>query len=280
MMRTFKTLKPKSELTRQYVSYYYLDLATAPAYHNEYICYPHYNNTISLYQSHVFNDMEAQRIVSHHADQPPLQIFTPIREKILKVVQDGPVYKIGIVFEPFGINQFINDGFDVGSLKVSPDFNFFSNEHLHQLFAESNEELLVNLLDEQLEKKYQKVENPYIEKALMIFHHSEDDYSIDELAERKLGISRKHFNRLFKAYIGTNPQKYRNIARFRQLMQHKLKLSNAANYSSLSHQAHYTDQSHFIKACKQLTQLTPSQFFKEGKLIGTVDTFWNFIDHS
>jgi len=56
----------------------------------------------------------------------------------------------------------------------------------------------------------------------------------------------------------------------------KLNLQDDKNFSSLSHEANYTDQSHFIKACKQLTGLTPSQFFKDGKIIGSEDIFWSF----
>ncbi len=224
-MKVFETFQPKDEQLRKYVSYYYIDIAEVCDYQNEYVCYPHYNNTISFYKSHTVSFLDGHSEINFEHDAAPLQIFTPLRETILKVTQRGPVHKIGIVFETFGINQF---------------------------------------------------ENAYIEKAIELFHSPTNDLNIDELAELKLGISRKQLNRIFKKFVGTTAQKYRSIVRFRQLMNYRLANDVHPSLTALSHQAHYTDQSHFIKACKQLTGLTPSQFFKEGRIVGSEDTFWRF----
>lgn len=275
-MRKFETLKPKSKLLQKYISYYYLDIADDLAYSTEYICYPHYNNTISLYKNHnvIFKDKHS--IITYQNQASPLQIYTPIRETILKVTQTGAVHKIGIVFNPFGINQFLQNELNMSQRISSPLFNFFSNEFIISLFNEDSFANIIELLDDQLLKKINPVSNQYIEKALQVFNTNYNEFSIDELAELKLGISRKHLTRLFKKYIGTTPQKYRSIVRFRKLMSYKLNQIDEANFTSLSNEVNYADQSHFIKACKQLTGLTPKQFFKEGKIIGSEDTFWNF----
>lgn len=275
-MRIFETLKPADSLLRKYISYYYLDIADDENYRNEYICYPHYNNTISIYKSHQVSFGIDHSHLTFKDGLLPLQIFTPLRETILKVTQIGPVHKIGIVFKPFGINQFLNSDLIINERASSPHFYFFNDQFCKQLFDIENLEDLKLALDKELLSRLLPITNSYITKALELFHTSADEISIDELAEHKLGISRKHLNRLFKKYIGTSAQKYRSIVRFRQLMNHKLKLQQQDNLGTLSHQVHYTDQSHFIKACKQLTGLTPSQFFKDGKIVGTEDTFWNF----
>jgi AraC-like DNA-binding protein len=275
-MRIFETFKPSELLLQKYISYYYVDVADDEYYHNEYICYPHYNNTISLYKNHEVKFGNNHSQVFYNSASSPLQIFTPLRETILKVSQVGPVHKIGIVFEPFGINQVLNSDLAISERVTSPDFSFFDVEFINMLFDIENLEDLKLALDKQILSMFLPVTNEYIIRTLQLFHNSADEISIDELAEHKLGISRKHLNRLFKKHIGTSVQKYRSIVRFRQLMSHKLNLQPQANLGILSHQAHYTDQSHFIKACKQLTGLTPSQFFKDGKIVGTEDTFWNF----
>lgn len=275
-MRVFETLKPTHQLLRKYVSYYYLDIADDDNYFNEYICYPHYNNTISIYQSHAASLQNNHSIINFEKEALPLQIFTPLREDILKVTQRGPVYKIGIVFEPFGVNQFLPKGTSIHQISCTPTFKFLDNDFVLSLFDEDGFENMVSLLEKQLLQLLRPVENHYLTNAIQILNLTETEMSIDELAEVKLGISRKHLNRLFKQYLGVSIQKYRSIVRFRQLMNYKLHQSGRHNLTTLSHQAHYTDQSHFIKACKQLTGLTPSQFFKEGKVIGSEDTFWNF----
>jgi len=276
-MRIFETLKPKNNIIQKYVSYYYLDIADDLNYFNQYTCYPHFNNTISLYKNHVVDFLKEHSVISFKKDADPVQIFTPLREKILKVTQNGPVHKIGIVFNPLGINQFLREDINISKIISSPSLSFFDNDFILQLFGENNLDKITSLLDNRLLDNFVNFDNAYLLKAISLLHSIDHEFNIDELAESKLGISRKHLNRLFKKYIGTNPQKYRTIVRFRQLMDYKLKPIHQSNYTSLSHQVHYTDQSHFIKACKQLTNLTPSQFFKEGKIVGSEDTFWNFM---
>ncbi|WP_343532988.1 helix-turn-helix domain-containing protein [Pedobacter sp.] len=275
-MRIFETIKPGHPFLQQYISYYYLDIADDEDYCNEYICYPHYNNTISLYKSHTTSLQNNHSIVSFEKDAAPLQIFTPLRENILKVTQRGPVFKVGIVFEPFGINQFLRKKIPLNERACSPAFHFFDEGFVRNLFNGYQFTAMANLLDVQLLKLFTPMENPYLTKAIEIFSSTTDEVGIDELAEVKLGISRKHLNRLFKRYIGVTAQKYRSIVRFRQLINCKLHQNEPQNLTALSHQVHYTDQSHFIKACKQLTGLTPSQFFKDGEMIGSEDTFWSF----
>ncbi len=275
-MRIFETIKPGDQLLQKHISYYYLDRADEQGYFNEYICYPHYNNTISLYQSHTAYLQNNHSVVSFDKDAPPLQIFTPLRENTLKVTQKGPVYKIGIVFEPLGIHQFLREEIAINERVCSPTFHFFEDAFVRLLFQSGQLKEIASLLDKQLLQLFRPKENAYLSKAIQMLNAVDHEVSIDELAEVKLGISRKHLNRLFKQYIGVSAQKYRSIVRFRQLMNHKLHQNERQNLTMLSHQVHYTDQSHFIKACKQLTGLTPSQLFKTGEVVGSEDTFWNF----
>jgi AraC-like DNA-binding protein len=274
-MRMFETFRPVNDLIKKHVSYYYLDIAEDAGYSNEYICYPHYNHTISLYKSHQA-EFEAQHVtVSYQKGGLPLQVFTPLREDLLKITQQGPVYKVGIVFEPLGIHQFFGKSAVASGRNV---VEFLNTAALAPLFDQLNPVVITEFLDHHLEMKYVREENLYLEKAISLIHSRFDDISIEVLAEDKLGISRKQLNRLFHQYLGTSAQKYRSIVRFRQLMSYKLNQKQGQSLSSLSHRTHYTDQSHFIKSCKQLTGLSPKQFFNEGKIIGTEDTFWNFSD--
>src|SRR6478609_1584199 len=275
-MRIFETIKPKSKLLEKHISYYYIDIADAEDYFNEYICYPHFNNSLSLYKCHTIDSVIGNSIINFEKDGSPLQIFTPLRENPLKVTQYGPVHKIGIVFKPFGINQFLANEIEMNKIVASPSFVFFENKFVLYLFSQNSLINIVNAIEEQLFKMLTPIENFYIEKALELFQTAEDESNIDKLADIGLGISRRHLHRLFIKHIGTTPQKYRAIVRFRKLMNYQLNDEQQYNFTSLSHLAHYTDQPHFIKACKQLTGLTPSDFFKNGKIIGSEDIFWSF----
>jgi len=277
-MRIFETIKPQNKLLEKFISYYYIDVADAPDYFNEYICYPHFNNSISFYKSHTIKSLSGNSVINFEKSGCPLQIFTPIRQGLLKVTQYGPVHKIAIVFKPFGINQFLAKKIEMNSMVSSPGFIFFDAKVVLNLFCENSINNIVSAIEEQLFKLFNPNENFHIEKALEIFHSEEDELHIDKLAETKLGISRKHLHRLFSQNLGITPQKYRAIVRFRKLMSYQLNDETQHNLTSLSHQANYTDQSHFIKACKQLTGLTPSNFFKNGQIVGSEDIFWSFTN--
>lgn len=272
-MRIFKTFHSKHALLQKYISYYYIDIADDAGYVNEYICYPHFNCTISLYKSHVCDFRAGHNVITYGVQAAPLQIFTPLREEILKVSQYGPVHKVAIVFNPLGIQQFFKQ---LPVTKIPALTTLFTVEEMMPLWDTMEEDRIVQFLDASLLKRFEALELPYMEKAIAIFHADTGDCSVEYLAEHQLGISRKQLNRQFQKYMGTSAQKYRSIVRFRQLMEHKLNPKVPQNLTALSHQLHYTDQSHFIKSCRQLTGLSPGQFFREGKLIGSADTFWNF----
>lgn len=274
-MRVFKTFKSSSSLLEKYISYYYVDIADCENYHSEYICYPHYNNTISLYKNHEGIFHSGRAFINFKSSAAPLQIFTPLRESTLKVTQKGPIHKIGIVFKSFGINQFLDNSIPINEVISSPAFYFFENDFILSLFENDDLGQIASALDEALVKRLSPIQNIYIEKTILFFEAHGSEFTIDELAV-ELGISRKHLNRVFKKYIGTSVQKYRSIFKFRQLMSHKFNSHYNDNLTTLAHRCDYTDQSHFIKHCKLLTGLTPLRFFRECKILGTEGTFWKF----
>lgn len=121
MTEIFETFKPKNSIIEKYVDYYYLD-AKPNNVNNEFQCFPHFNNTISLYTSHI--RLENGEI-KFDKNAKPFQIFTPIREKILGVKQSGQVYRIVIVFNPVGIQQSYKN---LNFADYITDFEFFKSK--------------------------------------------------------------------------------------------------------------------------------------------------------
>jgi len=83
MKEIFETFKPQHLLIKKYVDYYYLDIKPDNSI-NEFQCFPHFNNTISFYRSHIRS--QNGEIIFSNTDLA-LQIFTPIRQIVLNVVQ-------------------------------------------------------------------------------------------------------------------------------------------------------------------------------------------------
>ncbi|KQC01461.1 AraC family transcriptional regulator [Pedobacter sp. Hv1] len=269
-MKLFRTFKPLNYTIQKYISYYYLDICDEEDYFNEYICYPHVNTTISFYKESIIDKKENHNVLTYKENCPYLKIFTPTRESILKITQIGKVHKVAVVFKPLGINQFL------AGKNIFDSLNPIIDDFLTKVFSTFDENQIANALDNFLLSQLSIFHNEHLEKALQIFHDIDNTNTIIKIAEQEVGITRKHLNHLFISYLNVTPQKYRMILRFRHLMNAKLLITNSKNLTQLAYYARYADQSHFIKACKQLTGLKPKQFFSSLKEVGSEDIFWTF----
>lgn len=269
MTDTFETFKPKLPLIAQYVDYYYLDIKPDNDV-TEFDCFPHYNNTISIYQSH---RRASNRDMIYDSSAAPFQIFTPIREKVLKVRQIGKVHRIVLVFHALGIQQFYRN---INFADYIMDFPFFSDTELRALFATREPDNIRELLDNFLLERYQAYRKENIESAIQhIFSHYEE-FSVERLA-LQLGISRRHLNRLFKTHFGVSIKKFHRIILLRKLLELKLFDMPKESFTRLAYELNYADQAHLNKAFKDLTQNSPNQFLKKGTLLGNEDTFWHIV---
>lgn len=95
---------------------------------------------------------------------------------------------------------------------------------------------------------------------LRVIQHIEDHVcakiTLSELAQ-KAGMSKYHFSRIFKRYIGMTPMKFvtlRKIEKAKELLRRPDR-----NVSSVAYQLGFNDASTFIKQFKKFTGLTPSK---------------------
>ncbi|MEM1326825.1 MAG: helix-turn-helix transcriptional regulator [Bacteroidota bacterium] len=79
-----------------------------------------------------------------------------------------------------------------------------------------------------------------------------------ETISAKYGMTTRYLELLFRRWIGLTPKAFSRIIQFQQTFQLQ---HQAQSLTELSYLANYTDQSHFIRACRQLTGLSPKQFF-------------------
>lgn len=147
MKEIFETFSPNSALVKKYVDYYYLDIKPNNEV-REYQCFPHYNNTISIYASH---QLASDGSMAFNKGADDYQIFTPIREDILHVKQVGRVHRVVIVFHPLGIQQFYRH---LSFVNLITDYKFIEEKELAKVFATTDVDVITTLLDTALEKRY------------------------------------------------------------------------------------------------------------------------------
>jgi AraC-like DNA-binding protein len=80
----------------------------------------------------------------------------------------------------------------------------------------------------------------------------------------ELYVTERTFQRMFEDKIGISPNQYRRVAQFnsafQQINQKQFKL-----FSDIAFSNNYADQSHFIRAFKEFTNMTPKEYLKLGK---------------
>jgi AraC-like DNA-binding protein len=267
MKEIFQTFKPKNSIIKKYVDYYYLDIKPNNVI-NEFRCFPHFNNTISIYKSHVRLQNGEMKF---DENAKPFQIFTPIREKVLNVKQSGKVHRIVIVLHPLGIQQFYEN---LNFADYITDYEFFSTDELREIFSTTQTELITDFLDNTLLKRFRKFDNQILEQAIQYIFSNYESFSVTELSTY-IGISRQHLNRVFQFNLGVTIKKFHELVLFRQSVNKKLFENPHSNFTELAYEFNFTDQSHFNKTYKTLAENSPKNFFSKGTVLGEEDTFWH-----
>ena len=80
----------------------------------------------------------------------------------------------------------------------------------------------------------------------------------------ELYITERTFQRMFEDKVGVSPNQYRRIAQFNSAFQ-QLNQRQFKHFSDIAFNNDYADQSHFIRAFKEFTNLTPKEYLKFGR---------------
>ncbi|HXK49917.1 MAG TPA: helix-turn-helix domain-containing protein [Clostridiales bacterium] len=100
--------------------------------------------------------------------------------------------------------------------------------------------------------------------------------SISGLAKR-FSLSQSSLEKLFNAYIGISAKSYMKIIRLNKSVKYyKNRSKHYPNLTATGAEAEFYDQSHFIKDFKQMSGITPGQYFRENNffnifLVSSID---------
>ena len=90
-------------------------------------------------------------------------------------------------------------------------------------------------------------------------HHCAHNWSIAELADQA-GVSRYHLIRVFRLYTGLTPHAYQTDCRINKARQ---LLRAGGHLAELAQQLGFNDQSHFQRAFRQRTSITPGDYRRQ-----------------
>ncbi len=83
------------------------------------------------------------------------------------------------------------------------------------------------------------------------------------LVQKELHITERTFQRMFEKNVGISPNLYRRICQFNAAF---TQLNNRGHHklSDIAFQNGYADQSHYIRAFREFTNITPKEYFRFG----------------
>lgn len=77
--------------------------------------------------------------------------------------------------------------------------------------------------------------------------------------QNELNVTERTFQRMFERNIGLTPNQYRRIRQFNSAFQ-QLNAGNYTKLSDIAFQNGYADQSHYVRAFKEFTGITPKDY--------------------
>jgi len=203
-------------------------------------------------------------------------ILTFSTQSSREVTMQGRINKLGIIFEPMGVNHFI----DVPLHKLVQDtitnFDYYGStfwQMTEAVFAANTIEVKRDLLDAFFLRHYQPFELTELIWVTEQIMRLNGIISVNDFA-RQLHISRKTLLRLFNRHLAHNVKGFSSLVKFRNALQLYKKHQGQLNLTQLAYESQYYDQSTFIKNIQAFTGLTPKVLFYQQKDIGGQHTLW------
>ncbi|MFL9843844.1 helix-turn-helix domain-containing protein [Flavobacterium rhizosphaerae] len=263
----------------KHIAYYYFHWSDSEHFHRIFTFYPNYNHALTVYKNSDVELFEASSKVSTSQKESLTVLYSVNTHHSAKVDLSGPFNKIGIVFNPAGINHFLKK--PLGTYTFNPPFDYFDHfgnmlhKVLGQVYAEQDAEKKGEMLDVFFESIYNGFEEPIAKAALMQVLNSNGTVKVEELSE-KTGINRKTLLRLFKKHFCASVEEYKKMVMFRNALNYSQQHDDASLTDVALYNLYY-DQAHFIKHFKSVTRQSPKTLLHHLTHLGGQEAlYWHF----
>jgi len=273
----FITVKPRDEIVARHIDYYYFHTSQTSDFHNKFSFYPNYKHALTIYIGSDVSFKTDGTIISPAATDKYTALYSVNTHQSFDVDLSGKFYKIGVVFNPLGINHFIDKPLcDLFQPSFS-EFNYFAKalEDVARNSYSCDHEGKAAALDVFFKAKYAGFNEPVVKKAVQEILNSNGSIKVENISEAT-GVNRKTLLRMFKKHLCASVEEYKKLVMFR----------NALNYSQQSGHtltdvalfSLYYDQAHYIKHFKAVTNQSPKSLLSKLTHLGNQDVYWHFED--
>ncbi len=277
MKEEFFTIKPKHPLLQGLIAYYYFHRTYDSSFKKVFTFYPNYRIALNVFKNSEISWNEKCRF-THPSDQDKISsIITFNKGSERQVSMNGCINKIGIVFEPLGLNHFVDQKLE-NILKKTVQFFDFNDLLLkdiaQQVISEQSLEERGAILDDYFLSRYRPFDHQRLRSAVAMIFESKGSISVNEIAHA-LNTNRKTLLRLFKTHLAISVKGFSNLVKFRNSLSYFKKYRGRLNLTQLAYESQYYDQASFIKHFSKATGINPKKFFFELKDIADKETTWN-----
>lgn len=152
-------------------------------------------------------------------------------------------------------NELSDSHVDLNMLKQSGQAEL-QEKLLHCSSADEMIVLLNNYVLSLIDKK--KKDTSKIEFATSIIKQSVASDNLRKV-QNSLCVTEKTLRRMFETHLGISPRMYKRIYQFNTAFQ-QLNLKKFSKLSDIAYENGYADQSHFVRAFKEFTNITPKEY--------------------
>lgn len=277
----FITVKPKDEVAARHIAYYYFHSSDNADFSNKFYFYPNYKHAITVYEGSDVSLTGVGSCVVPARDKKISSFYSINTDKNLKVELNGAFNKIGIVFNPLGLNHFISDPLCNYFDRSISAFTYFGEEFLqmcHKVFRTADNEAKGVLLDAFFHSRYCGFDEPVLKKALQLILNSNGSIRVEELSD-ELGANRKTLLRLFRKHLCCSVEEYKKLVMFRNALNYAQKAGEETTLTDVALYSLYYDQAHYIKHFKSITKQSPKALLSKLTDLGShEEVYWNFED--
>lgn len=276
----FITTKPKDELVAKYIDYYYFHMSDDVSFSRKFFFYPNYKHALTVYEGSEVSVTDEGSLVSPSTGKKILSFYSINTDKNFKVELNGVFNKIGIVFNPLGLNHFSRDPISEFCDKSISKFEYFGNDFtaLSQgVFNEPDANKKTLLLDTFFREKYCGFDDIVVKKAMTEILNSNGSVKVEELSDT-LGVNRKTLLRLFKKHLCSSVEEYKKLVMFRNALNYSQQMGGDASLTDVALYSLYYDQAHYIKHFKSVTKQSPKTLLSKLTKLGNQEVYWNFED--
>ena len=187
---------------------------------------------------------------------PQLYLYGP-STKYTEHTVSGYFRVIGVYLQPTALKTIFSlDAFELSHQNV-PLEDIVSESILEQLVNTISVEERIELISRFFLKQIQKVKNKD-ERAEFASILLQNGKTLKE-TQLEINLSERSLERLIKQSIGMSPKMFSRIMRFQSSL-NSLRQTNFENFTELTYQSDYFDQSHYIREFREFTGSNPKNY--------------------